>query len=133
MEEVAQWWVDVLKWIVGAGAAIVAIRGWVISPIKRMQAQQNTINTEISNELQSLKKTINSMQEDVADVLGERLGQAYHHYMKIGWCTQQEKQYYIDMHARYSAHGHNHLAEKYEEDLIALPERPPKNECEDNE
>ena len=80
-----------------------------------------------------MKKNIGVLQEDVADVLGERLGQAYHHYMKIGWCTQQEKQYYIDMHARYSAHGHNHLAEKYEEDLIALPERPPRNECEDNE
>lgn len=133
MEEVAQWWVDVLKWIVGAGAAIIAIRGWVISPIKRLQTQQNTINLEITNELQSLKKNIGVLQEDVADVLGERLGQAYHHYMKIGWCTQQEKQYYIGMHARYSAHGHNHLAEKYEEDLIALPERPPKNECEDNE
>ena len=32
MEEVAQWWVDVLKWIVGASAAIAAIRGWVVAP-----------------------------------------------------------------------------------------------------
>ncbi len=65
------------------------------------------------------------MQEDIADILCDRLNQAYDYWMKKGWCPKADKQRLFDMHERYSALGRNHLAKHYRDDLTELPEHPP--------
>lgn len=125
-QELLDWVTEGLKWIVGLGGSIAAIYGWVIRPVKKLQADQNAITTALSKEIKEVREAVGTMQEDVADILGDRLAQAHRHFTRQGWCSGAEKQYFVDMHKRYAAKGHNHLSAKYEEELLELPEHPPE-------
>lgn len=126
VQSVAEHLYDILKLVVGIGTALGVIYGWIVKPIRRMQAEQAETNKRVAAELTQIKTRLDSVQEDVADTLGDRLAQAYRHFMKQGWCSHEEKQFFVRVHQQYSSRGHNHLADTYESDLLRLPEEPPE-------
>lgn len=79
----------------------------------------------LRKDFKDMRLEMNTVQDDVADVLGNELENGHHKFMTQGWCSPAEKQHYVDMHKRYSERGHNHLAQHYEEDLLNLPDYPP--------
>ena len=81
---------------------------------------------KLRDKFEDMRKEMSTVQDDVADVLGNELEIGHHKFMTQGWCSSAEKQHYVDMHKRYSERGHNHLAQHYEEDLLDLPEYPPE-------
>ena len=81
---------------------------------------------KLRGEFKSMRLEMGTMQDDVADVLGNELENGHHKFMTQGWCSPAEKQHYVDLHKRYAARGHNHLAQRYEEDLLELPDHPPQ-------
>ena len=81
---------------------------------------------KLRGEFKSMRKEMVTMQDDIADVLGNELENGHHKFMTQGWCSPAEKQHYVELHKRYAERGHNHLAEKYEEDLLELPDQPPQ-------
>lgn len=98
---------DLLTSTVTLVTAVIAIYGWVVRPIRKLlerDAQQD---------------------QDLADLLWDRLQQAHDHFVKQGWCSAADKQRLIEMHTRYAAKGRNHLSASYEEDILHLPEHPP--------
>lgn len=66
------------------------------------------------------------LDEDVGDLLWERLQHAHDEAMQRGWCSAAEKNRLTALHRRYTARGRNHLAASYEQQLLALPEHPPE-------
>ena len=128
VQGVAEHFYDILKIIVGIGTALGAIYGWVVKPIRKMQDEQNKINEQVTKELSEINSKLAMVQEDVADTLGDRLAQAYRHFMRQGWCSHEEKEFFVRLHQSYSSKGHNHLADTYEADLLRLPESPEEAE-----
>lgn len=64
------------------------------------------------------------LDEDVGDLLWERLQRGHDEAMARGWCSPQQKQLLTALHRRYTARGRNHLAQRYEQQLLSLPDRP---------
>ena len=124
VQSVAEHFYDILKIIVGIGTALGMIYGWIVKPIRKMQNAQNEINKQVTAELSAINGKLAVVQEDVADTLGDRLAQAYRHFMRQGWCSHEEKEFIIRLHQSYTSKGHNHLANTYEADLLRLPESP---------
>lgn len=83
---------------------------------------------KLRDKFEDIRREMSIVQDDVADVLGNELENGHHKFKTQGWCSPAEKQHYVDMHKRYSDRGHNHLAQHYEEDLLALPDDPPSHE-----
>lgn len=123
--------------ITAMGGAIGVIAQWIVKPLKKwwseqmsvLEKQDQKLEAEFENinlKLESIEETLSITNDDVADVLGDRLMQAHRHFMNVGWMPPAEKKRFVDLHKRYSKRGHNHLADSYETDLLALPEEPPK-------
>lgn len=120
--------IRVAGYITAIGGALGAIYKWVVEPLKKAIAAQSNRFDKIDEKMDRLCEDIKQTNDDIADVLGDRLTQAHDDFMRLGWCTAADKKRFCDMHQRYKARGHNHLVEKYEEDLLGLPEMPPKTE-----
>ena len=135
MDEIVRW-CGILTAIAGGVAAISKL---VIAPLKR--AWENQIEgirkqneetamqvKKIGEKIDFLTKEVKTTQDDVSDLLGDQLSRAHQEAMNRGWCSQDEKRRYVDLHKRYTARGHNHLAKRYEEDLLSLPDEAPMDE-----
>ena len=92
--------------IVALITALIALYNWGAKPLRKMMERDK------------------QQEEDLADLLWDRLQQAHGHFMKQGWCTPAEKERLITMHRHYSAKGRNHLSDNYERDILGLPESP---------
>lgn len=101
---------------------VAALRDDLVN-IDRKSAERHE---RLRGELKELRKELSIAQEDIADVFGNELENGHHKFTTQGWCSPGEKRHYVDMHKRYSDRGHNHLAEHYEKDLLALPDEPPE-------
>lgn len=111
MQAVLDWFTgagEFLKWVVGVGAAVGAIWGFLGKPIKAMRGEMSTV-------------------QGITDMLmGDRLAQAHDHWMQKGYCPPLDKHRLVAMHAAYEKRGLNHLTKTYEQDLLTLPDKPPK-------
>lgn len=102
-------------------AAVEALKEEVIKNDHKSEERHEKLRAKFED----MRKEMGTMQDDVADVLGNELENGHRKFMTQGWCSPGEKQHYVDMHKRYSERGHNHLAQHYEEDLLQLPDDPP--------
>lgn len=102
-----------------------------VAALRKELAQNDQKSEErherLRGEFKSLRQEVGTVQEDVADVLGNELENGHRKFMEQGWCSPAEKRHYVDLHKRYSERGHNHLAQHYEEDLLKLPDDPPEH------
>lgn len=115
MEELIKTVGSWIVWVASVGGAVAVVYKWVATPIR-----------DIQRKVTDLQKKMEITQEDTADILCDRLYQAYDYHMKKGWCPKADKARLVDMYKRYNALGRNHLASHYAKDLISLPESPPK-------
>jgi len=102
----------VMAWLgehaIGAASlitALVALWRFAAVPVKRMNER------------------LRGMDEDLADLLWDRLEQEHEEAVRRGSCSSSQKRRLVVMHRRYAARGRNHLANTYEQDILALPER----------
>jgi len=125
----------IFQYAASIGAGIAAINQWIIKPLRKVYESawiaQKEENEKFRKEIEELnkkflavEKSVKVCQEDGADMLGDRLMQAYEYFIQRGWATPAEKDRFIRMHQRYAARGHNHLIQSYEEDLLDLPNHP---------
>lgn len=73
--------------------------------------------------LREAQKRLRLLDEDMGDLLWERLQAGHDAAMDRGWCSPQEKRRLTALHRRYTARGRNHLAAAYEQQLLSLPDR----------
>lgn len=140
--------VEWAKWAAAIGGGIAAINQWIVKPMKKLWDKQTEKQMEqlasmrksqekaekelrdeidrVNSKIDILTKGLAGSQDDIADLLGERLYEMHCRFSERGWCSAADKHRYVEMHQRYSARGHNHLTEKYEEDLLNLPDHPQK-------
>lgn len=137
---VAQW-AEIIKsfqlFITGVGGAIAAIKLWVTKPIQEMDQKLGKIveesrkqDEEQIREIKELKRTLERVDENNADLLCDRLETLHHDYLARGWCAPAEKQRVIRMYETYRGRGYNHLAKHNEDDILSLPDSPIKKEGE---
>lgn len=95
------------------------------------RAEEIAFRKEIRESLARLEKDIRQVaqqteidDEDIGDLQYERLSQAHEFYIRQGWCPGSKKEMLCQMHKAYRARHRNHLSEHYEEDILALPDRP---------
>lgn len=122
----------IVEWIVGVGAALGVIWGWIGKPIKKMTQEMTKFKTEVKEQVADIRETVTSLQGSVGDIqgstdflLGDRLAQAHVYWEKKKYCPPYDKARLIEMHKVYTARGLNHLYASYEEDLLDLPDEPP--------
>lgn len=105
---------DNLGPIAALGGSVTAIVGvlykWVIIPLKTILAHMK------------------QQDENITDLLRRQLVREHDFYITRGWCSASDKHDLDGIYTRYKNGGHNHLAEQYMRDLIALPEHPPEKE-----
>lgn len=103
-------------WASSLVGALVAIKKWLVGPVR-----------EIQDGMAAMAKTMETVQEDTADILCDRLNWAHDYHVAKGWCPKADKARLVGMHARYAEMGRNHLVECYAEDILELPEQPPRD------
>jgi hypothetical protein len=104
-----EWMITVGGWAVQIatfGGAIIVIYLWFAKPLKEVKAD------------------VADIKQDTGDLLCDRLTQAHDYHVRKGYCPDADKARLCAMHARYRNLGRNHLADSYEEDLLALRDRP---------
>lgn len=100
---------DFLLVIVEIATTVGVIYKWIISPQKK------------------IKTMVESQEEDIADILCDRLQQAHDFYCyQQGWCSASDKERLVSMYKKYRQKGRNHLADHNEKDIMDLPEHPPE-------
>lgn len=120
------WWNAVVKfagdmkdvwWLItGVVAVILAVRKWIMRPL-----------LEIHNKINEMDKKLDSLDEDTADIIGDRLQESHDFYVyQQKWCPSSEKARLEDMVHKYHRKGRNHLSDRYLEEIIILPEHPEK-------
>ena len=115
---------DILTYIVAIGGAVVAIRSWLIKPIKKqmeLDKEQTAKIDQIIIKVNDLEKQVEANQ---AELVHDRL-QTLHekHCYELGWCSATEKSRIIEWYNDYHAKGYNHLVDTYVDDISKLPEK----------
>ena len=98
---------DWVIWLASFGGAVLIVWRWVAMPLKK------------------IIQKIEMLEEDMADVQGDRLNTAHTYHTGKGFCPKGEKVRLVEMYERYTAKGRNHLMKDYVKTLIALPDHPP--------
>lgn len=106
----------ILIWIASLIGAVLAIKKWLVGPLKGIQSGMT-----------AMAKSLEMVQEDTADILCDRLNWAHDYHVSKGWCPKADKARLVGMQIRYARMGRNHLVESYAEDILQLPEQPPKD------
>jgi hypothetical protein len=82
---------DYLLVIIEIATSVGVIYKWIISPLKK------------------IGDLVKSQEEDIADILCDRLQQAHDFYCyEQGWCTAADKERLIEMYKKYRDKGRNH-------------------------
>ena len=81
---------------------------------------------EMRDTMARIDKTLITLTDDIGDLQYERLSQAQEFYTAQGWCPGSKKEMLCQMHKSYRAKGRNHLSEHYEEEILKLDSRPPR-------
>ena len=119
---------EILVATVAAAGAIAAIYGWIVKPFKKqieLDKKQSEKIDELIVKVDNLEKKVEANQ---AEYVRDRLQTLHNRYCsELGWASAEEKRRVIDWYEEYCKRGYNHLAKSYAEDIIRLPEQPPKN------
>lgn len=113
-------------------SAIAAILGLVslilIKPLRAAAKRRRDAEASRKQFQADVLAKLDLLAGDIGDLQYERLAQAYDFYMDRGWCPASKKEQLCQMHRSYKAKGRNHLTDMYEADILALSERPQKEE-----
>lgn len=116
--------------IATAISAIIALVALLlINPIRKHAAARKKEKEEASRFRKAVLEKLDGIVDDVADLQYERLSQAHDFYVSQGWCPTSKKVQLCNMYKSYTGKGRNHLSKRYEEDILALPDKP-KNQKE---
>lgn len=110
-----------LKLLVGIGGSIAVLYAWVIKPIQKMLK----LNKEQNDSIRALAKQVDELKTDIARLQGSQLNQAHDYYIERGWCPGSKKRELEEWYKAYTGRGFNHLAPRYLDHLMSLPEHPP--------
>ncbi len=130
MEPVTQWLFgakDFLTAIVALVGAIAVIYGWVVRPFKKQAELDRIQGKKIDELIDSVKELKERFDNHQVEYVRDRL-QTLHerHVNELGWASAEEKRRIIDWYDKYREKGYNHLSSTYAQDILNLPEKPPK-------
>lgn len=103
--------IDLAKVIAACLTIYAAIKGAVMLIIKVMKGLRNALS-EIEDDLGLLQR--------------ERLQSGHALYTEIGYCPSGEKEVLEEIFRRYKKKDLNHFTQKQLDDILKLPEHPPR-------
>lgn len=119
--------------VAGALSAILALSAAIlIKPLcahKRRKAERDKAEADFRS---AVLGKLDALNDDVGDLQYERLSQAHDFYVSRGWCTTSKKDRLCVMYKSYTAKGRNHLSRFYEQEILALPDKPDDNSRKDD-
>jgi len=139
---------DVQPYLTVAGAIAGVILSWVavFRPIwiciktrktKRMQAIADAARAQadahnlIIGKLDAMDLKISMLSDCTADIQRENIEKAYCMFvLEHGYCPSGMKEAVADSFANYQSRGYNHIAKQRVDEILALPEFPPKKKGE---
>ena len=81
----------------------------------------------INLKMAEMSTKMDNYEEDIAYQQRYDLKMAHARQMQQGWCSDEEKAAYLDMHDHYKINRkRNSLADSCKSDIIALPNHPPE-------
>lgn len=111
--------------IAGAISAIAGVIALLlINPIRKHAAVRKKEKEEAAQFRKIVLEKLDGIVDDVADLQYERLSQAHDFYTSQGWCPTSKKTQLCNMYQSYTSKGRNHLSQRYEEDILGLPDKP---------
>lgn len=142
-QEVASWIVEqIVTWggVAGGLSAIIALVIKLIKPIRERKKQEKAELAEyrkgvkasivaLGAKMNELSDKMDSYEEDMAYQQRYDLKMAHARLMRQGWCSDEEKAAYLDMHDHYKINRkRNSLADSCKSDISNLPNHPPEME-----
>lgn len=130
----------IVKWGgVAAGlSAVIALCVKVTKPIRDRRKTEKEEQAEyrrgvrdsidkINLSIGEMSKKMDNYEEDMVYQQRYDLKMAHARQMQQGWCSDEEKAAYLDMHDHYKINRkRNSLADSCKSDIIALPNHPPQ-------
>lgn len=111
--------------LAGSISAILALLALALfNPIKKRAAKRKAERKRQAEFQQEVLKKLDVITDDIADLQYERLSQAHDFYTTRGWCPTSKKAQLCNMYKSYSAKGRNHLSAHYEQEILALADKP---------
>lgn len=118
-------WINSGGKIAGSISAILALLALVlINPIKRQIAKRKAERAQMEEFQKTVLKKLDAITDDIADLQYERLSQAHDFYTTQGWCPTSKKAQLCNMYRSYTGKGRNHLSAHYEQEILALADKP---------
>ena len=115
--------------IAGAVSAILAlVVAILVKPILAWRKHRKDKEREQTEFRAELLAKLDAINDDIGDLQYERLSQAHDFYTGRGWCPTSKKDQLCTMYKSYTAKGRNHLSKFYEQEILALPDTPPKGD-----
>ena len=106
-------------------SAIIALLTLVLfKPVKDFVDKYNREFREQKKFREFVTVELRSISDDIGDLQYQSLAQAHDMRIQQEWCSSSDKAMLVQMHKSYKAKGRNHLSDKYEEEILELPERP---------
>ena len=119
-----QWINDAGKAAASVSAVLTLLTITLIRPVKRRVAARRTERQEQAKFRETVLKKLNGIEDDIADLQYKRLSQAHDFYTTQGWCPTSKKAQLCSMYKSYHSKGRNHLSAHYEQDILALEDKP---------
>ena len=127
-------WFDLAKgflaFVTALGGSILAIKKWIKEPIEETNKKLGEVLAEsqandkaIGEKIDALEAVLQKCNQTDAMLLWDRIQSLHDMCMDRGFCPATEKRRILKMYYRYHNElGLNTLSEKYEEDILRLPE-----------
>lgn len=122
-------WIERAGVIASAVTAVLALgAGLLIKPWRAHKQKKAARDKAEADFRAAVLDKLDALNDDVADLQYERLSQAHDFYTGRGWCPTSKKDQLCTMYKSYTAKGRNHLSKFYEQEILALPDTPPKGD-----
>lgn len=122
-------WIERAGAIASAVTAVLALgAGLLIKPWRAHKQKKAARDKAEADFRAAVLDKLDALNDDVADLQYERLSQAHDFYTGRGWCPTSKKDQLCTMYKSYTAKGRNHLSKFYEQEILALPDTPPKGD-----
>lgn len=122
-------WIERAGAIASAVTAVLALSaGLLIKPWRAHKQKKAARDKAEADFRAAVLDKLDALNDDVADLQYERLSQAHDFYTGRGWCPTSKKDQLCTMYKSYTAKGRNHLSKFYEQEILALPDTPPKGD-----
>lgn len=82
--------------------------------------------TPVLKTLKDLRDALTSIENDLGLLQRERLQSGHALYTEVGYCPSGEKEVLEEIFRRYKKKELNHFTEKQFDDIMKLPEHPPR-------